>query len=159
LFLVDHIDQLEELGRILDLVLALGKDLAEDALGAGELEQQFGVMRFQISATFGFQALPVVRHRDGQFAAIGRPAELVGHFQEQEVGELFEVVAVADTIIAQSVAEGPNLANDRGGVVGFGGHAVRLYGIILFQRDSLYSPRYQALLRILGPILISARRT
>ena len=34
-------------------------------------------------------------------------AALVGHLQEQQIGELLDVVAVVDAVVAQGVAEAP----------------------------------------------------
>ena len=48
---------------------------------------------------------------------VGGLAVFVGHFEEQQVGELFEVVAIADTIIPEDVAEAPNFGNDAGSAV------------------------------------------
>ena len=45
-------------------------------------------------------------------------AVFIGHFEEDEVGELLEVVAVADAIIAQGVAEAPDSGDDRVGGIG-----------------------------------------
>ncbi len=53
---------------------------------------------------------------------MGRFAVLIGHFQEEQEGKLLEIVTVADAVVAQGIAEGPDLADDGGGVVGFGGH-------------------------------------
>lgn len=60
---------------------------------------------------------------DGGFAEQG--GLLVGHFEEQQVGELFDVVAIADAIVAEDVAVVPEFLDDGGGFVG---HADRLAG-------------------------------
>ena len=39
-------------------------------------------------------------------------AVLIGHLEEEEIGELFQVVTVAYAIIAEGVAEGPDFRND-----------------------------------------------
>ena len=48
---------------------------------------------------------------------VGRLGILVRHLEEDEVGELLEVVAVAHAVVAEGVAEAPNFGDD-----GFGGH-------------------------------------
>jgi hypothetical protein len=49
---------------------------------------------------------PVVR----RFGVFG------GHFEEDEVGQLFQVVAIANARIAQDVAEAPHFGDDGGGL-------------------------------------------
>jgi hypothetical protein len=41
-------------------------------------------------------------------------AALLGHFQEQQVGELFDVIAVIHAVMAQRVAETPEFLDDVG---------------------------------------------
>jgi hypothetical protein len=36
----------------------------------------------------------------------------MGQFEKQQIGELFEIVPVANTVIAQGVAEVPELLNE-----------------------------------------------
>ena len=36
----------------------------------------------------------------------------MGQFEKQQLGELFEIVAVANTVIAQGVAEVPDFLNE-----------------------------------------------
>ena len=76
-------------------------------------------MHFQFCPLFTAQALPVVFWRDAHIPIIGWLAVLIGHFQEDEVGELFQIVAVAHAIIAQGVAEAPHFGNDTCCVVVF----------------------------------------
>jgi hypothetical protein len=46
-----------------------------------------------------------------------RLAVLMRHLEKQQVGQLFEVVAITDAIVAQRVTEGPDFRDD-----GRGGH-------------------------------------
>ena len=39
---------------------------------------------------------------------------LVGHLEEQQVGQLLDVVAVVDAVVAEGVAEAPEFADDIG---------------------------------------------
>src|SRR5262245_64825452 len=39
-------------------------------------------------------------------------AALVGHLQEEQVGDLLDVVAVVDAVVAQGVAEAPQFLNN-----------------------------------------------
>src|SRR4051794_36540479 len=52
--------------------------------------------------------------------APGRLGPLVGHLQEQRVGELLDGVAVAEAIVPQDVAVVPELLDDLSGAVGHG---------------------------------------
>lgn len=102
---------------------------ATNTSGSGRLSRSAPLFSFKLSRLL---------RRDGEFTVIGRPAKLVGHFQEEEASELFEVVAITDAVIAQRNLERPDIADDGGGVVGFRGHGARLYSIIFFERDSLF---------------------
>src|ERR671926_1486893 len=63
------------------------------------------------------QAGPVVAvgHRRG--TAPGRQGLLVGHLEEEQVGELLNVVAVGEAVVAEQVAVAPELLDDLLGVV------------------------------------------
>jgi hypothetical protein len=50
---------------------------------------------------------------------IRRPAALVRHLEEQQVGELLDVVAIAHPVVAQEVAVVPDLLDEGGGVHGY----------------------------------------
>ena len=49
-----------------------------------------------------------------QRPSLGRLAALIGHLEEQQVGELLYVVAIAHAIVAQHVAVVPELLDDGG---------------------------------------------
>ena len=61
-------------------------------------------MGFEFSPLSGFQALPVVFLWNANLPIIIL-AVFIGHFQKQQIGELFQVIAVAHPIIPQGVAE------------------------------------------------------
>ncbi len=49
----------------------------------------------------------------GPVALLGElDAPLVGHLEEEQVGDLLDVVAVVDAVVAQGVAEAPELLDD-----------------------------------------------
>jgi hypothetical protein len=112
---VDQVDQLVQLGRVADLVLGLHEDVAQHAGLLAQLVQQLHVVALQLGAALAAQALPVVALGDVRIAVVGRLAVLIGHLQEQQIGELLQVVAVAHAIIAQGVAEVPDFVDDGGG--------------------------------------------
>ncbi len=43
---------------------------------------------------------------------VGRIRPLVGHFQEEQIGQLFDVVAIAHPVVAQDVAVVPKFLDD-----------------------------------------------
>jgi len=47
---------------------------------------------------------------------MGRLAVLIGHLEEEKVGQLLQVVAIAYAIIPQGIAEGPDFGDDGRGV-------------------------------------------
>jgi len=49
---------------------------------------------------------------NGNFAVVRRPTIFISHFQEDEIGELFEVITVADAVIAERRAEAPDFGDD-----------------------------------------------
>ena len=70
---------------------------------------------FEIDETF-----PAILRWDRQFAIMRRLAVFVGHFQEQQVSKLFQIVAVAHAVVAEGIAERPDFGNDGGGIFGIG---------------------------------------
>ena len=105
LFLVDHGDDALEIDRIVEARRGLREDVAEQAAGFAKLAQDVGVVIGQRGAGLRLEAGPVaaLRHLRAAF---------VGHLQEQQVGELLDVVAVIDAVVAQRVAEAPEFLND-----------------------------------------------
>jgi len=64
-------------------------------------------MGLEFSPLSGFQALPVVFLRNADLPFVILPV-FIGHFQKQQIGELFQVIAVAHPVIPQGVAETPD---------------------------------------------------
>ena len=64
------------------------------------------------------QALPVIAIRNAGIAFVRRFGVFIRHLEKNQVGELLQIIAVADTIIAQGGAEAPDFGDDRGGVLG-----------------------------------------
>ncbi len=123
---VDQVlDEPGEHGRLLYPVLGLAENDAEGVGLAGK--------GFQGTAIVGLQLVAVPREQAGPVAAVGngrrliagqeregRLAALVHHLEEDEVGELLQVVAVGETGISQHIAVVPELLADAGGC----GHGV-----------------------------------
>jgi hypothetical protein len=86
--------QAAQLGRVLELVLRLAEDQADGALLGAEALQRVAVVVEQLVTVFGQQRRPVKPF--GNRAGLApRLAALVGHLEEQQVGKLFDIVAVA----------------------------------------------------------------
>ena len=77
-----------------------------------EFAQRLDVVDFQFRAFELLERRPVVLLRHADFAAVGRLRVFVRHLEEDEVGELLEVVAVAHAVVAQRVAEAPDFGDD-----------------------------------------------
>ena len=113
---VHHVDQPKELGRIGDLVLCLGENLAQHASLLAKPAKQGNVVRFKLRAAAGGETRPAIVFGDADIAAVGRSGVFVRHLEEDQVGQLFKVVAVADAVVAQRGTEAPDLRDDGGGV-------------------------------------------
>ena len=74
------------------------------------------VVHLQLRAALRFQALPVVFRGNADIAVVGRLGVLIRHLEEDQIGELLQIVAIAHAVIAQRGAEAPDLGNDRCGI-------------------------------------------
>ena len=113
LLLVNQVhDEPAELGRVLDLVLGFAEDDAEHARPFAEFFQCVAVVGFEFVAVLGEQGGPVFAPGDGGGFVEGRFGLLIGHFEEQEEGELLDVVAVGEAVIPEDVAVVPELLDE-----------------------------------------------
>ncbi len=113
---VDQGDQALELGRVLDAVLRLAEDDPQHAAAFAERSQRFAVVDFQIAAIPVLERRPGVGFRDDGRLFVRRLGLLIGHFQEEQIGQLLDVIAVTDAVIAQYVAVVPETLDDGGGL-------------------------------------------
>src|ERR1017187_2066667 len=114
-FLIDEIDdQPAQVGGILDLVLSFPEDDAEDARLLAEIFERVAVVPLERQPVQFDQAGPVVIFGDGRFAFVRRAGPLVVHFEEQKIGELLDVIAIGDPVIAQQVAVVPDFVDQIG---------------------------------------------
>ena len=109
---VDQINDQAQLGRVLKLVLRLVEDQPEQALLVAEVFQGVAVVVEELVAVLLDQRRPGVFGGNIALLIIGRLSPLVGHFEEEQIGELFDVVAVAHAVVAQDVAEVPEFADN-----------------------------------------------
>jgi hypothetical protein len=112
-------DELPELGRVLDLVLGLLEDDPEHPALRAEGGQGVAVMLLELDPLHlrDGQVGPAVALGDGRLLA-GEGGALAGHLEEEEEGELLQVVLVGEAVVAQDVAVGPELLDDPIGGVG-----------------------------------------
>jgi len=75
-------------------------------------------MGFEARFFWGFQAVPVIFDRNSDILFIDF-AVFIGHFEKQQVGELFEIIAITYPVIPQRVAETPNFRDNACRVVHF----------------------------------------
>ncbi len=73
-------------------------------------------MRFEFVSASVLERLPVEAVGDDRFPAEGWTGLFVGHLQEEQVGELLQVVAVGETVVPQDVAVVPQLGDERLGI-------------------------------------------
>ena len=113
LVLIDELlDELLQLGRRLDAVAGLVEDHAEHVLARAQCRQRIAVVSFEFRSREAQQRLPIVLDGDDPVAA-EHHVLLIGHLQKQQVRELFEIVAVGQTVVAKHVAEVPQLLHHR----------------------------------------------
>jgi hypothetical protein len=112
-FAVDEVDEAAQLGGVLDFVLGLAEDDGDEAGADAERIQDVAVVALQGVAVQPQQALPVEIGGDG--AAPAEQAGLVIHLEEEQVGELLQVVAVRNAVVAEDVAVVPDALDDGGG--------------------------------------------
>ena len=106
-------DQPPQLSRVLNPVLRLLEDQPEHPALPAELVQRLAVVPVQLGALHPRrgEVLPTVAGRD-RLPLAGEPLTLVGHLQEQQEGELLQVVLIGETVVAQDVAVRPELLDD-----------------------------------------------
>jgi len=115
-FLVDEIDdEAAQVGGILDFVLGFAENDAEKARLFAEIFQGVAVMSFERQAVQFDEAGSVVVFGDGGLVFVGRAGALVVHFEEKKIGELLDVIAVGDSVVAEEVAIVPDFVDQVGG--------------------------------------------
>lgn len=102
----------------MDFVLGFDKNLSEDTWGGAEFAEEGIVVGFEFGAAFAGEAMPVVCVGDAEFFVVGWLTVFVSHFEEDHVGELFEVVTVAYAVVTEGVTVAPDFSNDRGCIHG-----------------------------------------
>jgi hypothetical protein len=105
-----------EVVRVVEAGGRLEEDVAEQAALLGrQRRQHLRIVGRQLRAGLGDERRPGAVD-DAVFDTAARAAEvqppLVRHLQEQQVGDLLDVVTVVDPVVAQGVAEAPEFLDD-----------------------------------------------
>lgn len=109
-------DEAAQLGGVLNLVLRLAEDHAEHPRLLAQFVEDVAVLDLEVVAVAGEEGGPVQPGGDGRGTAPGGLGLLVGHLEEEQVGELLDVVAVGEAVVAEDVAVVPELLDDLLGV-------------------------------------------
>ena len=112
------------MGGILDFVLRLGEDGAEHARFLAKILEGVPIMVFQRQPVKFDEAGPVIVRGDGGLLVVRWASALIVHLEEQKEGELLNVVAIGDAIVAEQVAVIPDFVDESGS--GGGHQAVSL---------------------------------
>ena len=107
-----HVDALLRVGRVLDAVLRLTEHDAQHPGALAEFVEHSEVVSLQLDTVTLDEGLPAqaVGHYGGPIERCLRL--FVGHLQEQQVGELLHIVAIAHAVVAQYAAIVPEFLNE-----------------------------------------------
>ena len=83
-----------ELGRVLNPILGLAEDQSEHALLSSKFVEGQGVVGFELGAVLLQQRGPVVAHGNSRRLIERLLRSLVGHLEEQQIGQLLDIVAI-----------------------------------------------------------------
>lgn len=106
--LVDARDDLLEVLRLVDVCRGSGVDLAHAALRlCAKLVEDFLVVVLEVEAAQVAQRIPAAVLRDRILGV-----RLLRHLEEEDVGQLRHILMIRDAVVAQDVAEIPELRYD-----------------------------------------------
>lgn len=108
----DHLDDALKVGGVGDFVLGLAENDADEARFFAEGFEGVAVVSFEIVTALAAQFGPSEVVRDGVVEA--QLGHLVGELEEEQVGDLFDVVAVTYPRVLENVGVVPDFGNDGG---------------------------------------------
>lgn len=116
---VDHVDDLFQVDRIGEPGDGLGEDVAQEAGLSAERPQNPGEGVQQLGSRLFDEGRPGAVEHDFVFVLFVLDAGevdvlFVRHLEEHQVGQLFDIVAVVDSVMAKGVAEAPEFVYDVG---------------------------------------------
>lgn len=112
LLLVNHLHNAVQNGGIADLVGGLLEDFSQQPALFAQLFEDRLVFLFQFRALEGVHVRPGVAGGDAGLLVIGWSGILIRHFEEDQVGELLQVVPVGYAVVPQGIAHAPDLGDD-----------------------------------------------
>ena len=119
--LVDEIDdEAAQVGGVLNLVLGLAENDAENSRLLAEIVEGIAVVSLERQAIERHQFGPVVLGGDGGLLLVWWACALIVHLEEEKIRELLDVVAVRDPVVAKEVAVVPDFVDEIGSG---GGHS------------------------------------
>jgi hypothetical protein len=110
ILIADHLDHALEVGGVGDLVLGLAEDDADEAGNFAEVLEGVAVVDFELVAASAGERRPAEFRRDRIVEA--EIAHLLGELEEEQVGDLFDVVAVTDSRVFEDVGVIPDFGDD-----------------------------------------------
>ena len=100
-FLVDKVDDhTPQRGRVLELVLRLAEDERARAFLVAEPLERVAVVVEELVAVAGEERGPAVLPGDNARLVVRRLGSLIRHLEEQQVGELLDIIAIAHAVVA-----------------------------------------------------------
>lgn len=88
------------------------EDGVEHARPFSQFFEGVTIMRFEIVAVEFDQSIPTESFRDRAWFVEWWTALLIGHFEEEEIGQLFDIIAVGETVILENIAVIPKLLDE-----------------------------------------------
>lgn len=107
LLFVDHRDDPLEVDRVVEARRGLSKHITKEATCFTKLSQDVRIMVGQRRARLRLETFPSAAFGNGSIT-------LLCHFQEQQIRELLDVIAVINAVMAEGVAKAPEFLNDVG---------------------------------------------
>lgn len=105
---VDIVDDLFEILGFVDVGVSVDVYLLDPVLPfSAQLEEQLAVVLVQLDAFFGGEVRPAAPCRD-----LGFSAGFLCHLEKEDVGQFGHVLVIGDAVVAEHVAEVPELLND-----------------------------------------------
>ena len=110
-------DELAELGRVLNLVLRLAEDEPEHPALLSELGQSLPVVLSSLRPSIcEWRGRPSDSPLGIGLLCARHGRALVGHLQEQQEGQLLEVVLIGEAVVAEDIAVVPEFLDDAVGI-------------------------------------------
>ena len=108
-FVVNHLHYTVQNGGTADFITCAFEDFTENTALFAQFFQRGFILFLQFRTLEGVHVRPCVSGRNPCFFFVGRLGILIGHFQKDKVGKLFQIISVGNTVIPERIAHPPNL--------------------------------------------------